>query len=40
LTFFEEFKIGKTLGKGRFGNVYRGQHYSTGMVVAVKQISL
>ena len=28
------------LGKGRFGNVYKGQHITTGFACAVKQISL
>jgi len=40
LTFFEEFKLGKVLGKGRFGNVYRAQHNFSKFIVAVKQISL
>ena len=39
-SFSEEFKLGKVLGKGRFGNVYKAQHLSTGFVCAVKQISL
>jgi hypothetical protein len=40
LSFFEEFKLGKILGKGRFGNVYRVQHNASKFVAAVKQISL
>jgi hypothetical protein len=40
LSFFEEFKLGKILGKGRFGNVYRAQHNATRAIFAVKQISL
>jgi serine/threonine protein kinase len=40
LTFAEEFKLGKILGKGRFGHVFRAQHNFTKMIVAVKQISL
>lgn len=40
LTFFEEFKLGKVLGKGRFGNVYRAQHNFSKFVAAAKQISL
>ena len=40
LTFFEEFKLGKVLGKGRFGNVYRAEHNISKFLVAVKQISL
>jgi len=40
LSFAEEFRLGKILGTGRFGNVYRAQNIQTHMVVAVKQISL
>ena len=40
LTFFEEFKLGKVLGKGRFGNVYMVQHNASNFLAAVKQISL
>lgn len=40
LTFSEEFKLGKTLGKGRFGNVFLGQHIQTKSIYAIKQISL
>jgi len=40
LSFFEEFKLGKVLGKGRFGNVYRAQHNTSKFLTAVKQISL
>ena len=40
LSFFEEFKLGKVLGKGKFGNVYRAQHNFSKFVVAAKQISL
>ena len=39
-TFAEEFKLGKVLGKGRFGNVQLAYHNSTGSIYAVKQISL
>ncbi len=38
--FSEEFKVGKVLGKGRFGNVFLGQHIQTKSIYAVKQISL
>jgi serine/threonine protein kinase len=40
LTFYEEFRVGKVLGKGRFGSVYMVQHNLTKFVAAVKQISL
>jgi serine/threonine protein kinase len=39
-SFSDEFKLGKVLGKGRFGNVSIGQHIPTGSIYAVKQISL
>jgi hypothetical protein len=39
-SFFEEFKLGKMLGKGRFGNVFRVQHIPTNFLYAVKKISL
>ena len=39
-TFNEDFKLGKVLGKGRFGNVSMVMHNATGSVYAVKQISL
>jgi serine/threonine protein kinase len=39
-TFSEEFKVGKVLGKGRFGNVCLAVHNQTGSIYAVKQISL
>lgn len=38
--FSEEFKLGKVLGKGRFGNVQMAYHNATGSVYAAKQISL
>ena len=38
--FSDEFKMGKVLGKGRFGNVCLATHNMTGSVYAVKQISL
>jgi serine/threonine protein kinase len=39
-SFSEEFKLGKVLGKGRFGNVYLTTHNQTGSIYAAKQISL
>jgi serine/threonine protein kinase len=39
-SFSDEFKLGKILGKGRFGNVYLAIHTNTGSVYAAKQISL
>lgn len=39
-TFSDEFKLGKVLGKGRFGNVCMAFHNLTGSVYAVKKISL
>ena len=39
-TFMEEFKLGKVLGKGRFGNVFVGQNIQTKSIFAIKQISL
>lgn len=39
-SFNDEFKLGKVLGKGRFGNVHMAIHNSTGSVYAVKMISL
>ena len=39
-TFADEFKLGKVLGKGRFGNVQMAYHNITGSIYAVKQISL
>lgn len=39
-SFSEEFKLGKVLGKGRFGNVCLATHNATGSVYAAKQISL
>jgi hypothetical protein len=39
-SFSEEFKLGKVLGKGRFGNVFIGQHIQTKSIYAVKQIVL
>ena len=39
-TFAEEFKLGKVLGKGRFGNVQLALHNLTGSIYAAKQISL
>lgn len=39
-SFSEEFKMGKVLGKGRFGNVCIAMHNQTGSIYAVKQISL
>lgn len=39
-TFSEEFKLGRVLGKGRFGNVCMAMHNGTGAVYAAKQISL
>lgn len=39
-SFNEEFKMGKVLGKGRFGNVCMAMHNATGSIFAVKQISL
>ena len=38
--FSEQFKLGKVLGKGRFGNVQMAYHIATGSVYAAKQISL
>lgn len=39
-SFSQEFKLGKVLGKGRFGNVCLAVHSQTGSVYAAKQISL
>ena len=39
-SFSEEFKLGKVLGKGRFGNVCMAMHHATGSIYAAKQISL
>lgn len=39
-SFHEEFRLGKVLGKGRFGYVQMVMHNSTGSVYAAKQISL
>ena len=39
-SFADEFKLGKVLGKGRFGNVQIAYHNTTGSVYAAKQISL
>lgn len=39
-SFSDEFKLGKVLGKGRFGNVQMAFHNATGSVYAVKKISL
>lgn len=38
--FHEQFKLGKILGKGRFGNVCLGKHIQTGAVFAVKDINI
>lgn len=38
--FSDEFKLGKILGKGRFGNVHMAFHNATESVYAVKKISL
>ena len=40
ISFFDEFKLGRVLGKGKFGNVYIAQHIPSKFIVAVKQISL
>lgn len=39
-TFQEQFKLGKILGKGRFGNVCLGKHIQTGSLYAVKDINI
>ncbi len=39
-SFNDEFKLGKVLGKGRFGNVQMAFHNLTRSLYAVKQISL
>ena len=38
--FSDDFKLGKVLGKGRFGNVCMAMHNLTSSVYAAKQISL
>lgn len=35
-----QFKIGKKLGRGRFGCVYSAEDKLTGMIVALKLIDL
>ena len=40
ISFSDEFKLGKVLGKGRFGNVQMAYHNVTGSIYAVKQMSL
>ena len=40
LTFNDEFKLGKVLGKGRFGNVCIAKHIATNSIFAVKKIGL
>lgn len=38
--FQEEFRVGKVLGQGRFGNVYLVQHNESKTMYAAKQIKL
>jgi hypothetical protein len=38
--FSDMFKIGKNLGKGRFGNVTIGKHISTHTIFAIKDIDI
>jgi serine/threonine protein kinase len=40
LTFGEEFKLGRILGKGRFGNVYLAKNNQTNSIYAAKQINI
>lgn len=35
----EDFKIGKALGRGRFGRVYLAKVRKTGFIVALKIVS-
>ena len=32
------FQFGKTLGKGKFGEVFMARHYDTGFIAAIKKI--
>ena len=32
------FELGKTLGKGKFGEVFLARHQSTGFIAAIKKI--
>jgi aurora kinase len=36
----EEFKLGRKLGKGRFGNVYLAQHKINNFSLAIKIINI
>lgn len=40
VSFEEDFRVRKVLGKGKFGNVYSALHIPSHLLVAVKHISL